>query len=266
MMTKLAGMTVLVTGASSGFGRACAEAFAARGARLIVAARRAGRLRQLARDLARRHGAEVLALPLDVRDRRAVAAAVAGLPRGWRDIGILVNNAGLSRGLNPLQAGEVRDWEEMIDTNVKGLLYVTRAVLPGMVARGRGHVVNVGSIAGHETYPSGNVYCATKAAVRALNKGMRMDLSGTGVRVTSIDPGLAETEFSVVRFRGDRERAKGVYQGLRPLAAADVAEAVVWACERPAHVDIETIVIMPTAQAAATIVSRNAMTTKKRVQ
>jgi serine 3-dehydrogenase len=256
MSTSMTGKTVLVTGASSGFGLACAEAFAARGARLIVAARRIGRLRQLARGLIREHGAEVRTMPLDVRDRRAVSAAIAGLPRGWRDIDILVNNAGLSRGLNPLQAGEVRDWEEMIDTNVKGLLYVTRAVLPGMAARGGGHVVNVGSIAGHETYPSGNVYCATKAAVRALTKAMRMDLSGTGVRVTSVDPGLAETEFSVVRFRGDRERAKKVYQGLRPLAAADVAEAVVWACERPAHVDIETIVIMPTAQASATIVSR----------
>ncbi len=246
----------MITGASSGFGLACARAFSARGARLIIAARRRARLAQLARELGRRRGAEVRTMMLDVRDRRAVSTAVARLPRGWRNIDILVNNAGLSRGLNPLQTGEVRDWEEMIDTNVKGLLYVTRAVLPGMVARGRGHVVNVGSIAGHETYPSGNVYCATKAAVRALNKALRMDLSGAGVRVTSVDPGLAETEFSVVRFRGDRERAQKVYQGLRPLDAADVAEAVVWACERPAHVDIETIVIMPTAQASATIVHR----------
>jgi len=250
------GKTVLVTGASSGIGQACARAFAGRGARLIIAARRADRLRLLATELKRAHRADVRALTLDVRDHRQVIKTIGGLPIRWREIDILVNNAGLSRGLEKLYEGHLRDWEEMIDTNIKGLLYVTRAVLPGMVARNRGHIVNIGSIAGHEIYPAGNVYCATKHAVRALNKAMRMDVFGTGIRVTAIDPGMVETEFSLVRFHGDRERADKVYQGARPLSAADVAEAVVWACDRPAHVNIEDMVIMPTGQASATMVNR----------
>jgi 3-hydroxy acid dehydrogenase/malonic semialdehyde reductase len=251
--------TVLITGASSGIGQACAQAFAAQGARLVIAARRADRLRKLAAELKRVRHADVLRLTLDVRDQRRVAKAISSLPNGWCEIDILVNNAGLSRGLEKLYEGHLRDWEEMIDTNVKGLLYVTRAVLPGMVARNRGHIVNIGSIAGHEVYPAGNVYCATKHAVRALNKAMRLDVFGTDIRVTGIDPGMAETEFSLVRFHGDRARAAKVYQGARPLSAADVAEAVVWSCGRPAHVNIEDLIIMPTGQASAGMIRRTGL-------
>jgi 3-hydroxy acid dehydrogenase / malonic semialdehyde reductase len=254
--TPFHGKIVLVTGASSGIGQACARAFAGLGARLIIAARRADRLRLLATELKRAHHADILRLTVDVRDQRQVMKSLAGLPKGWLDIDILVNNAGLSRGLEKLHEGRLRDWDEMIDTNIKGLLYVTRAVLPGMVARNRGHIVNIGSIAGHEVYPAGNVYCATKHAVRALNKAMRIDVFGTDIRVTGIDPGMVETEFSLVRFHGDRGRAAKVYQGARPLAAADVAEAVVWACGRPAHVNIEDLIIMPTGQASAGMVKR----------
>ena len=198
-----------------------------------------------------RHGAEVQTAALDVRDRAAVEGWVAGLADGWRRIDILVNNAGLSRGLNPLQTGEVSDWEEMLDTNVKGLLYVTRAVLPGMVERGSGHVVNIGSIAGHEVYPGGNVYCASKHAVTAINRGLGIDTLGTGVRVSSVDPGMVETEFSLVRFHGDAERADGVYDGLEPLHADDVADAVVFCATRPPHANVREMILMPSAQAAA---------------
>jgi len=252
----LCGKTVLVTGASSGIGQACALAFAQAGTRIILSARRKDRLLKLARAMQKPGRAAAMVMPFDVRDQRAVQRAIARLPRDWRDIDILVNNAGLSRGLDKLQDGDLQNWEEMIDTNVKGLLNVTRAVLPGMVKRNTGHIVNIGSIAGHEVYPSGNVYCATKSAVIALNKALRMDVFGTDIRVTGIDPGMVETEFSIVRFRGDRSRAAKVYQGVRPLRAADVAEAVVWACDRPPHVNIERVIIMPTDQASATMVNR----------
>lgn len=255
-MSELKGKTVLITGASSGIGRACALAFAKEGARLLLCARRKDRLLELAMELLEISKAVTVVFTLDVRDQRSVEKAIAKIPKGWKDIDILVNNAGLSRGLDKFPECDVQDWEEMIDTNVKGLLYVTRAVLPGMVARNRGHVVNIGSIAGHEVYPAGNVYCATKHAVRALNKALRMDLSGTAIRVTSVDPGLAQTEFSTVRFRGDAERAGKVYRGMYPLTADDIAEAVLWACGRPARVNIENIVIMPTDQASATMVNR----------
>jgi len=181
---------------------------------------------------------------------------LGGLPARWAEIDILVNNAGLSRGMDKVYTGAIQDWEEMIDTNVKGLLYVTRAVLPGMVARGRGHVINIGSLAGHEVYPNGNVYCASKHAVEALTRAMRLDLSGTGVRVSAVDPGMAETEFSVVRFRGDAARADKVYQGWQPLQAEDVADAVLWCATRPAHVNIQDVVIMATDQASTTVVNR----------
>lgn len=243
-------MIVFVTGASSGIGAATARAFATTGARLVLAARRIERIRALAAD------ATAHLIALDVRDRAAVRRAVESLPADFAAIDVLVNNAGLSRGFAPLHEGVEDDWDEMIDTNVKGLLYVTRAVLPGMVARGRGHIINVGSIAGHETYPSGNVYCASKAAVRVLNKGLRLDLLGTGVRVSSVDPGLVPTEFSEVRFHGDRERAAKVYENTRPLTPEDCAEAIVWCASRPPWVNVEDILLMPTDQAAPALVHR----------
>jgi NADP-dependent 3-hydroxy acid dehydrogenase YdfG len=245
-------MTVFITGASSGIGAAAARAFALNGMQLVLAARRVDRLQALAAEL--RVPCHVIAL--DVRDRAAVHRAVEQIPASFAAIDILVNNAGLSRGFEPLYEGFEDDWDEMIDTNVKGLLYVSRAVLPGMVARGRGHVITVGSIAGHETYPRGNVYCASKAAVRVLNKALRLDLLGTGIRVSSIDPGLVPTEFSDVRFHGDHERAAKVYENTRPLSAADVAETIVWCASRPPWVNVEDVLLMPTDQASPTMVHR----------
>ena len=257
-MTDIRNKTVLITGASSGIGAACAEVFAAAGARLLLCARRLERLREMEPSLRGLGAADLKLFELDVRDAEAVARAIESLPAEWKRIDILVNNAGLSRGLDPIQQGSLQDWEEMIDTNVKGLLYVSRAVLPGMVDRGAGHVINIGSIAGHEVYPKGNVYCATKHAVGAITKGMLLDLNGTGVRVSTVDPGLVETEFSVVRFRGDAERAETVYKGLLPLTGADVAEAVHYCATRPPHVNVAEMILMPTAQASATIVDRSA--------
>jgi 3-hydroxy acid dehydrogenase/malonic semialdehyde reductase len=255
-MVHLKDKIVFITGASSGIGEACARAFAAEGARLLLAARRVERLEKLAADLKAAFGTRSRVFALDVRDRKTVEETVAGLPAGWKDIEVLVNNAGLSRGLDKLQEGKPADWEEMIDTNVKGLLYVSRAVLPGMVERGKGHVINIGSIAGREVYPLGNVYCATKSAVGALTKGMRLDLNGTGVRVSTVDPGLTETEFSVVRFRGDTERAAKAYRGYRPLAAEDIADAVVYCATRPPHVDVAEMLILPTDQASPMLVHK----------
>jgi len=252
----LAGKTVLVTGASSGIGRAVAEAFAESGCRLLLAARRQQRLDALAEELGTRFGTEVGVEAVDVRDRQLVESWLAGLPEAWQAIDVLVNNAGLARGLASLQEGDVVDWEEMIDTNLKGLLYVTRAVLPGMVARSSGHVINIGSIAGHETYPNGNVYCATKHAVAALNRGMGIDTLGTGVRVSAVDPGMVETEFSNVRFHGDDQRADSVYDGLQPLRAEDVADAVLFCATRPLHANVREMILMPTAQAAAIHIHR----------
>ena len=250
-MKRLTGKTALVTGASSGIGEACARALAAEGARVIVAARRRDALEALAAKIGEAHAVE-----LDVRDREAVERAVASLPAEWAEIDILVNNAGLGRGIDKLHEGDVDGWEEMIDTNVKGLLYVTRAVVPGMVSRRRGHVVNIGSVAGLEVYPGGNVYCATKHAVDAITKGLRMDVVDTPIRVSTVDPGLVETEFSVVRFAGDVERAKKVYQGLEALTGDDVADAVVYCVTRPLHVSISQVVIMPASQASALVVHR----------
>ena len=255
-MYSLKNKAVLITGASSGIGKSCARAFAETGARLILAARRLQRLEELAVELKHKPGEDILTLALDVRDQPAVERAVNGLPAEWAAIDVLVNNAGLSRGLDKLYEGKLDDWEEMIDANIKGLLYVSRAVIPGMVKRGRGHVINIGSIAGHEVYPGGNVYCATKFAVRALSKGMRIDLNGTPIRVSEVAPGMVETEFSLVRFHGDKERAGKVYQGLTPLSPDDIADAVVYCATRPPHVNISEMLVMPTAQASTTIVHR----------
>jgi 3-hydroxy acid dehydrogenase/malonic semialdehyde reductase len=247
---------VFITGATSGIGQACALAFAREGAHLLLCARRSDRLATLAAELRETYRVRCHAFPLDVRDQKKVESAVPSLPAEWQAIDILVNNAGLSRGLNKLHEGKLADWEEMIDTNVKGLLYVSRAVIPGMVARGRGHIVNIGSIAGHEVYPGGNVYCATKFAVDAITKGMQIDLVDTPLRVSSVDPGMVETEFSLVRFHGDDVRAKKVYTGVTPLTGDDVAEAVLFCVTRPPHVNIHQLRIMPTVQASANIMHR----------
>jgi len=238
---SLKGKIVFITGASSGIGAATALAFAAEGARLLLAARRAGKLAEVASLALERGAAAVHSFQLDVRSHRAVQDAIDSLPPEWAEIDILVNNAGLSRGLEKLYTGKVEDWDEMIDTNVKGLLYVTRAVVPGMVVRKRGHVVNLGSTAGEIAYPGGAVYCGSKAAERLINDGLREDLLGTPVRVTSIDPGMVETDFALVRFHGDDDRAAKVYKGLTPLTPEDVADAIVWATSRPAHVNIARI-------------------------
>jgi NADP-dependent 3-hydroxy acid dehydrogenase YdfG len=250
--------TILITGASSGIGAACAWLLANRGARLLLLARREEKLAMLVGELVASgiERSQLHPLTADVRDRIQVESVLAALPHDWQAIDILINNAGLSRGLNKLHEGDVRDWEEMIDTNLKGLLYVTRAVVPGMVARGCGHVVNLGSIAGHQTYPQGNVYCGTKAAVRAISEGLKIDLLGTPVRVTSIDPGMVDTEFSTVRFHGDTIRAAKVYEGLTPLTAEDIAETIFFCLTRPAHVNISEILLVPIAQATPTLVHR----------
>jgi len=255
-MDRLKDRVVFVTGASSGIGAACAREFARYGARLLVAARRLDRLAALQEELLDLGAPAARAEQLDVRDAEAVARLVQELPEEWQEIEVLVNNAGLSRGLSPLHEGLLDDWNEMIDTNVKGLLHVNRAVVPLMVRRGRGTVVHIGSIAGHEVYPGGNVYCGTKHAVRGITGALRLDLLGSGVRVCSIDPGMVETEFSEVRFHGDRERAAAVYRGTTALSAQDVAEVVYFAASRPDHVDLAEVLLLPTDQASATSVHR----------
>jgi NADP-dependent 3-hydroxy acid dehydrogenase YdfG len=248
---------VFVTGASAGIGAATALAFAAEGARLLLAARRADKLAAIAAEALQRGAEAVHTIGLDVRDRQAVEQAISALPAEWAPIDILVNNAGLSRGLDKLYQGKIEDWEEMLDTNVKGLLYVTRAVVPGMVERGCGHVINLGSTAGEMTYPGGAVYCASKAAERAINDGLRQDLLGTPIRVTTVDPGMVTTEFSIVRFHGDTERADNFYKGIRTLDAEDVADAIVWAASRPAHVNIARVLLTPVQQANSLLVHRD---------
>jgi 3-hydroxy acid dehydrogenase / malonic semialdehyde reductase len=240
-------MTVFVTGASSGFGAAVARRFAADGTRVVVSARRTDRLAGLAAEL----GPSVHAVELDVTDADAISRVVAELPDEFADIDVLVNNAGLALGLEPAQRSDLTDWDRMIDTNCKGLVHVTRAVLPGMVERGRGHVVNLGSVAGTYPYPGGNAYGATKAFVHQFSLNLRSDLHGTGVRVTSVEPGMADTEFSTVRFSGDETKADAVYEGMQPLTADDVADTIHWAATRPEHVNINVIELMPTAQSFA---------------
>jgi NADP-dependent 3-hydroxy acid dehydrogenase YdfG len=253
---SLADKVAFITGASSGIGAACAERFAQAGARLLLAARREDRLQEMTAELRAAGAADVHTITLDVRDKKQVQAAVEGLPKTWQAIDVLVNNAGLSRGLEKLHEGHIDDWEEMIDTNVKGLLYVTRAIVPGMVKRGTGHVVNIGSTAGHMTYPNGAVYCATKAAENRITEGLREDLLGTPVRVTTVDPGMVETEFSRVRFHGDEGRAAKVYQGLTPLQAEDIADAILWAVTRPAHVNVAQVLLTSVDQANSLLFNR----------
>jgi 3-hydroxy acid dehydrogenase / malonic semialdehyde reductase len=253
---SLNGKIVFITGASSGIGAATALAFAAEGARLLLAARRQGKLAEVASLALERGAPAVHSIDLDVRNYRAVQDAIDSLPPEWAEIEVLVNNAGLSRGLDKLYAGKIKDWDEMIDTNVKGLLYVSRAVVPGLVARGRGHVVTLGSMAGEMAYPNGAVYCGSKAAARFINDGLREDVLGTPVRVTSVDPGLVETEFSQVRFHGDHDRAAKVYTGLVPLVAEDIADVILWAVTRPAHVNIARVSLSCVNQANTLLVHR----------
>jgi 3-hydroxy acid dehydrogenase/malonic semialdehyde reductase len=245
MTQDLQDRVALVTGATSGIGAACVDAFVAAGARVVAAGRRADRLQALVA----RNGPRVHPLVLDVRDRAAVERAAAALPPGFAEVDVLVNDAGLALGLEPAQRASLDEWEQMIDTNCKGLVTVTRALLPGMVARDRGHVVNVGSVAGSYPYPGGNAYGATKAFVRQFTLNLKADLLGTRVRATSIEPGMVETEFSVVRFGGDADRAKKVYEGMQPLSAADVADTILWCVTRPAHVNVNALELMPAAQA-----------------
>jgi len=255
-MISMKNKIVFITGASSGIGLSGAEIFAREGARLILAARREKKLINLAKKMKSKYKTECLVIRLDVRHPNEVEQKIKNIPANWKKIDILINNAGLSRGLDKLHEGNLPDWEEMIDTNVKGLLYVSRAVIPLMVKRNKGHIVNIGSIAGHEVYPGGNVYCATKHAVDALTKGIQIDLVDTALRVSTVDPGMVETEFSEIRFRGDKARAKKVYTGIKPLTPDDIAEAILFCCTRPPHVNIHQLRIMPTAQASATIAHR----------
>ncbi|HEY0308244.1 MAG TPA: SDR family NAD(P)-dependent oxidoreductase [Acidobacteriaceae bacterium] len=257
MSYSLKNQIVFVTGASTGIGEATARAFAATGARLLLCARRTDLLEKLQPELIAAGAPAVHCFKLDVTERKSVADAIAALPADWKAIDVLVNNAGLSRGLTKMQDDDIDNWEEMIDTNIKGLLYVTRAVVPGMVERKRGHVINLGSVAGHITYANGGVYCATKAAETAISEGLKIDLMGTPVRVTSVDPGMVETEFSKVRFRGDEVRAEKVYQNITPLTADDVADAILWSATRPPHINIHTIVLTSIDQANSTVLHRH---------
>ncbi|GAB1464083.1 SDR family NAD(P)-dependent oxidoreductase [Pedobacter sp.] len=252
-MAKIA----LITGATSGIGAATANTFAAQGYDLILIARRENLLETHAQQIIDQYGVKVKKIQADVRDKENINYMLTTLPAEWKNVAVLVNNAGLSQGLDPIDKGDTDDWDTMIDTNVKGLLYVTKVVSGWMVERKQGHIINIGSIAGKEVYPNGNVYCATKHAVDALSKGMRADLLPYGIKVTAVHPGMVETEFSIVRFKGDENRAKKVYDGLEPLIAQDIADAIWYAASRPAHVNINDMLIMPTAQATGTLVKRD---------
>jgi hypothetical protein len=245
-------MIVFITGATAGFGKATAELFAKNGYDVIITGRRQNRLDEFSAELKSKYKIDVLHLCFDVRHLSEVQKAIESLTGKWKQIDILVNNAGLAVGMGPIQEGVIDDWERMIDTNVKGLLYMTRSIAPMMIENGKGHIVNIGSIAGKEVYPNGNVYCASKYAVDALNKCMRIDLLPHGIKVTAINPGIAETEFSIVRFKGDETKAKSVYNGLKPLTGEDIADTIFWAATRPSHVNILDIVITAAAQANTT--------------
>lgn len=247
--------TAMITGATSGIGRECARKFAGAGYKVIITARRAEALEELAEEL-RREGTEVLTLCFDVRDRARAEKAVASIPAGFADIDVLVNNAGLALGLEPEYEGDFADWDTMIDTNIKGLLTMTRLLVPGMVKRNRGHVINIGSVAGDAAYAGGNVYCATKAAVKTISDGLRIDVAGTNVRVTNVKPGLVETDFSRVRFHGDKERADNVYKGIEPLTGTDIADVVLYAAQAPEHVQIAEVLVLANHQGSGSVIVR----------
>lgn len=255
-MSQLKNKIAFITGASSGIGKACAEEFAKEGASLILTARRINQLTEFSGLLKKKYNVKVLSLKLDVRNLDEVKKSVSSLPDEWKKIDILLNNAGLARGFDKIYEGKTSDWEEMIDTNIKGLLFVTRQILPLMVERMEGHIINVGSTAGHEVYPNGNVYCATKFAVKALTQGIRIDTVDKNIRVTTIDPGMVLTEFSNVRFSGDTERAAKVYEGIKPLSAEDIASTVLFCVTRPSHINISEVILTPTQQASVAYVSR----------
>ena len=244
---------VLITGASSGIGEGCARKFASEGARLILNARSVDKLEALAQDLKEKYGTDSYVMPFDVRDRKAASEALASLPAEWQAIDVLINNAGLVIGVDKEHEGDLDEWDIVIDTNIKSLLLMTRMVVPGMVERGRGHIINIGSIAGDAAYPGGSVYCATKAAVKALSDGLRIDLVDTPLRVTNIKPGMVETNFSVIRFRGDKDKADNVYKGIRPLTGEDIAEVAYFAASAPEYMQIAEVLVMPTNQATGTI-------------
>lgn len=249
------GKTIFITGATSGIGEGCARKFAAMGSNLILNGRNTEKLESLKKELTTQ-GVEVLTLPFDVRDRKAMQQAVDSLQGQWKHVDVLINNAGLVIGMDKEHEGSLDEWDIVIDTNIKALLAMTRLIVPGMVERGCGHVINIGSIAGDAAYAGGNVYCATKAAVKALSDGLRIDLVDTPVRVTNIKPGMVETNFSVIRFRGDQDKADAVYKGIRPLTGDDIADVVYYAASAPAHVQIAEVLVMPTYQATGTVCHR----------
>ena len=251
------GKNIFITGATSGIGEGCARKFAAMGSNLILNGRNTEKLDKLQQELTTTYGIEVLTLPFDVRDRAAMRQAVDSLPRKWRDIDVLINNAGLVIGMDKEFEGSLDEWDVVIDTNIKALLAMTRMIVPGMIARGCGHIINIGSIAGDAAYAGGSVYCATKAAVKALSDGLRIDLVDTPLRVTNIKPGMVETNFSVIRFRGDQQKADAVYEGLKPLTGDDIADVVYYAASAPAHIQIAEVLVMPTNQATGTVCYRN---------
>ncbi len=255
-MSLLKGNITFITGASAGIGKACAELFAREKSNLILTARRIERLKILANKLEKDHGVKVKCLKLDVRNFDQVKKSISSLEDNWKKIDILINNAGLSRGLDKIYEGKKEDWNEMIDTNIKGLIFVTRHILPLMVKRKKGHIINIGSTAGHEVYPKGNIYAATKFAVKALTQSTRIDVLENGIKVSSVDPGMVETEFSLVRFRGDKKKAQDVYKGLQPLSPVDVADAVLFCATRPENVNINQLILTPLAQASSTQVVR----------
>ena len=255
-MTSLKNKIIFITGASSGIGKSTAYLFAGKGANIIISARRIDKIKKIAADLKKKFKIKVLPLQLDVRSYKQVSKTIKELPENWKSIDILINNAGLSRGLNKIQSGVLSDWEEMLDTNVKGLLYVSKEIIPLMLKNQKGHIVNIGSIAGREVYPGGNVYCASKFAVDAITKGMRLDLVDTPVKVSTVDPGLVNTEFSLVRYHGDKEKADKTYNGMTPLVAENVAEVIEFIVTRELNINIAEVLLLPSAQASTTLVHR----------
>ncbi|MBT8377770.1 MAG: SDR family NAD(P)-dependent oxidoreductase [Ignavibacteria bacterium] len=255
-MNSLNGKTIFITGASSGIGKACAEIFAKEKSNLVLTGRRVERIKNISKKLEEEYSIKTKCIKIDVRDFNQIKKAVNSLDSKWNKIDILINNAGLARGFNKIYDGKKLDWDEMIDTNIKGLAYVSRLVLPLMIKRKKGHVINIGSTAGHEVYPNGNVYSATKYAVKALSQSIRIDVLDKGINVSSVDPGMVETEFSLVRFRGDKKKASNVYKGLKPLSPENVAEAVLFCASRPENVNINEIILTPLAQASSTQVHR----------